>query len=132
MSGLRIYTQNYPYRTIALATSEYVLIFRHSLAGADVNTASHLKTTPRCLVEFAPLSSVDLKGYRVIGDGHGTLGLVTLDNEVFLCVVTGSSKAASIRPGETVLRIHSVDFCKPPTDPVGHCRAEIDLKEKSA
>ncbi|GFN19313.1 inositol polyphosphate 5-phosphatase [Aspergillus tubingensis] len=110
MSGLRIYTQNYPYRTIALATSEYVLIFRHSLAGADVNTASHLKTTPRCLVEFAPLSSVDLKGYRVIGDGHGTLGLVTLDNEVFLCVVTGSSKAASIRPGETVLRIHSVDF----------------------
>ncbi|GAT20529.1 SacI domain and endonuclease/exonuclease/phosphatase family protein [Aspergillus luchuensis] len=130
MSGLRIYTQNYPYRTIALATSEYVLIFRHSLAGADVNTASHLKTPPRCLVEFAPLSSVDLKGYRVIGDGHGTLGLVTLDNEVFLCVVTGSSKAASIRPGETVLRIHSVDFCKPPTDPVGHCRAEIDLKEK--
>ncbi|GAA89592.1 SacI domain and endonuclease/exonuclease/phosphatase family protein [Aspergillus luchuensis IFO 4308] len=110
MSGLRIYTQNYPYRTIALATSEYVLIFRHSLAGADVNTASHLKTPPRCLVEFAPLSSVDLKGYRVIGDGHGTLGLVTLDNEVFLCVVTGSSKAASIRPGETVLRIHSVDF----------------------
>lgn len=113
MSSIRIYTRNYPNRTIALATAEYVLIFRSGLAGAGINAQHHSKTTPRCLVEFVPISSVDLKGYRVLGDGHGTLGLVTLGEDVFLCVVTGSSRAATIKPGETVSRINNVDFCKP-------------------
>ncbi|PYI10514.1 SacI domain and endonuclease/exonuclease/phosphatase family protein [Aspergillus sclerotiicarbonarius CBS 121057] len=110
MSSLRIYTRNYPNRTIALATAEYVLIFRSGLEGGEINAQHHPKTTPRCLVEFAPLSSVDLKGYRVLGNGHGTLGLVTLGGDVFLCVVTSSSRAATIKPGETVSRINSVDF----------------------
>ncbi|PWY77149.1 SacI domain and endonuclease/exonuclease/phosphatase family protein [Aspergillus sclerotioniger CBS 115572] len=110
MSGLRIYTRNYPNRTIALATAEYVLIFRSGLAEAEINAQHHSKATPRCLVDFAPLSSVDLKGYRVLGDGYGTLGLVTLGEDVFLCVITGSSRAATIKPGETISRINSVDF----------------------
>lgn len=69
------------------------------------------KNTPRCLVEFSSLSDVDLGGYRHLGYGYGTLGLVTLDDAVFLCIVTGFSPAATLRPGETVLRIESVDFC---------------------
>lgn len=54
---------------------------------------------------------MDLAGYRSIGAGYGTLGLVTLNEDVFICVVTGSSQAATVRPAETVSRIDSVDFC---------------------
>lgn len=106
MSSLRIFCQDYPQRTIALVTPEHALIFYCS---TDIVPNSQ-REPPRCLVEFSSLSSVDLKGYRVLGNGYGTLGLVTLNEDVFLCVVTGSSKAATVRPGETILRIDNVDF----------------------
>jgi hypothetical protein len=60
------------------------------------------------------LKSVDLKGYRALGHGFGTLGLITLGEEVFLSIVTGSSSAAVVRPGEAISRIDNVDFCTIP------------------
>jgi hypothetical protein len=95
-----------------VATSEDALIFQHSLGESAGNALPADNGTQRCLVEFASLSSIDLKGYRTLGSGYGTLGLVTLDHDVFVCIVTRSSKAATVRPGETVLRIEDVDFCK--------------------
>lgn len=41
---------------------------------------------------------------------QGTLGLVTLNGDVFLCVVNGSRKVATVRPGETIQVIWSVEF----------------------
>jgi endonuclease/exonuclease/phosphatase family metal-dependent hydrolase len=38
------------------------------------------------------------------------LGLITVNSDVFLVVVNGASKVATVRPGETVQRIHSVGF----------------------
>ena len=108
MSSLRILCQDHPQRTIVLATAEHALIFQYCSADPAPNVSNE---PPRCLVKFSGLSSVDLKGYRFLGNGYGTLGLITLDEDVFLCVVTGSSKAATVRPGETVLRIENVDFC---------------------
>lgn len=110
MSSLRILCQDYPQRTIALVTAEHALVF-HCSTDIVSNSQRHSDEPPRCLVKFSRLSSVDLKGYRFLGNGYGTLGLVTLNEDVFLCVVTGSSKAATVRPGETVLRIDNVDFC---------------------
>jgi hypothetical protein len=65
------------------------------------------------MVEFVEESSADLSEYRTLNPlpVHGTLGLITIDNDVFLCVVTGAAtKVASVRPGETVDRIHGVEF----------------------
>jgi hypothetical protein len=64
------------------------------------------------MVEFADLSSVDLSDYRTLSPlpVHGTLGLITIANDVFLCLVTGASKVATVRPGETVERIYGVEF----------------------
>lgn len=115
MSTLRVLCRDYPRRTIALATNEHTLIFRHTptTAGDSFNgTAETGNDTPRCLVEFCSGSSVDLRDYRVLGEGYGTLGLITLNHDVFICVVTASSKAATVRPGETVLKIDNVEFCQ--------------------
>lgn len=108
MFNLRVLCQDHPQRTIALVTSDHVLVFHYTAVGPDV------KTAPRCQVEFSDVSSVDLRGYRPLGAGHGTLGLVTLNEDVFVCVVTGSSQAATVRPGEAVSRIDNVDFCMYP------------------
>ena len=64
------------------------------------------------MVEFADVSSVDLSDYRTLSPlpVHGTLGLITIANDVFLCLVTGASKVATVRPGETVEKIHGVEF----------------------
>ncbi|KAI9674662.1 MAG: inositol polyphosphate 5-phosphatase [Caeruleum heppii] len=64
------------------------------------------------MVELAALNTVDLAEYRSHNarSAHGTLGLITINNDVFLCVITGASKVATVRPQETVQRIHAVDF----------------------
>jgi len=64
------------------------------------------------MVEFADVSSVDLSDYRTLSPLpiHGTLGLITINNDVFLCVVTGAAKVANVRPGETVEKIYAVEF----------------------
>lgn len=64
------------------------------------------------MVEFADVSSLDLTDYRTLSPMpiHGTLGLITINNDVFICVVTGTTRVASVRPGETVEKIHGVEF----------------------
>lgn len=62
------------------------------------------------MVEFAEKSAISLKGYRTLTAAKGTLGLITLNNDVFICVVTGSAEAATVRPGETVQKIFAVEF----------------------
>lgn len=64
------------------------------------------------MVEFSDLASVDLSDYRTLSPlpVHGTLGLITINNDVFLCVVTGAVKVAQVRPGETVEKIYAVEF----------------------
>ncbi|KAL3451334.1 SacI homology domain-containing protein [Aspergillus insuetus] len=110
MPSIRVLSRDHPVRSLILATSEDAMIFRHSLGDPGTGVLPASNDTQRCLVEFASLSSIDLTGYRTLGSGYGTLGLVTLDHDVFVCVVTGSVKAASVRPGETVLRIEDVEF----------------------
>ncbi|KAJ5732828.1 hypothetical protein N7493_004309 [Penicillium malachiteum] len=104
MYNLRVLCRDQPQRTIALVTSDHVLIFHYNAANARSSS------TARCQVEFLDVASADLKAYRPLGAGHGTLGLVTLNEDLFVCVVTTSSQAATVRPGESVSRIDSVDF----------------------
>ncbi|KAJ5232799.1 hypothetical protein N7468_005755 [Penicillium chermesinum] len=105
MFNLRVLCRDHPQRTIALVTSDHVLIFHY---GATESGSA--AGPPRCRVEFSDASSADLEAYRPLGAGYGTLGLVTLNDDVFVCVITTASQAANVRPGETVARIESVDF----------------------
>ncbi|TKA77601.1 hypothetical protein B0A55_03129 [Friedmanniomyces simplex] len=114
---MKLFIRDQP-RAIALATDTHVLILRHS--PSSVSVSRNTSTTsipeggaPRCIVEFSPWEAQDMSSYRSLSSMkvQGTLGLVTINNgDVFLCVVNGSSPAATVRPGETVQRILSVEF----------------------
>ncbi|KAL2072745.1 hypothetical protein VTL71DRAFT_12088 [Oculimacula yallundae] len=123
--SIRVLLREYPHRSIALVTPSHALIFRHSPTTNDAiangslvsvqgsgRTSLDGSNAPRCMVEFADISSVDLSDYRTLSPLpiHGTLGLITINNDVFLCVVTGATKVASVRPGETVEKIFAVEF----------------------
>jgi endonuclease/exonuclease/phosphatase family metal-dependent hydrolase len=61
-----------------------------------------------------------MKDYRSLpfSDIKGTLGLITIGPDVFLCVVNDSKRAATVRPGETIQQIKSVEF---------HCLSRSDF-----
>lgn len=116
-----------PNRAIALVTPTHALILRHSTSSAPSTQASGISVTSpssqnisvpaagnerRCIVEFLPIEKADLSGYRVISNHNilGTLGLISIENDIFLCLVSGASRVATVRPGETVQQILSVDF----------------------
>jgi hypothetical protein len=68
------------------------------------------------MVEFSTVEEVDLSEYRAVNftNAHGTLGLITVNGDIFLVVVSAASKVATVRPGETIQRINAVAFCKKP------------------
>ncbi|KAF3942204.1 Synaptojanin-1 [Dactylella cylindrospora] len=136
---IRILLKSHPHRSIALCAPDHVLIFRHNPTAAHAAAPSYAANLPynthnsvssssvnlstgvngnhgaaaKCMVEFAERQSVDLSGYHPMGSAlpcRGTLGLISLNGDVFICVVTGASLVASVRPGETVYRIHAVEF----------------------
>ncbi|KAF4626621.1 hypothetical protein G7Y89_g11537 [Cudoniella acicularis] len=124
--SIRVLLREYPHRSIALVTPSHALIFRHSPSTHDAVANGSLASihsiparssldvagTSRCMVEFVDVASADLSDYRTLSPlpVHGTLGLITINNDVFICVVVGCNKVATVRPGETVERIHGVEF----------------------
>jgi hypothetical protein len=124
--SIRVLLHEHPHRSIALVTPTHALIFLHSPTTNDSIANGSLTSihtvpsrtsidgtaAPRCMVEFTDVSSVDLSDYRTLSPlpVHGTLGLITISNDVFLCVVTGAIKVASVRPWETVEKIYGVEF----------------------
>lgn len=64
------------------------------------------------MVEFSPVSKQLLSDFRPLTPRpiYGTLGLISINQDVFLCVITQALRVATVRPGETVEKIASVDF----------------------
>jgi hypothetical protein len=121
--SIRVLIKDYPHRAIALTTTTHALVLRHSSTSTDQNGYHNGSSTSlekngsaaaRCMVEFSTIEEVDLSDYRALNsvNAHGTLGLITVDGHIFLVVVNGASKVATVRPGETIQRIHSVGFCE--------------------
>ncbi|KAH7391763.1 SacI homology domain-containing protein [Pyrenochaeta sp. MPI-SDFR-AT-0127] len=119
--SIRVLIKDYPHRAIALTTPSHALVLRHSSSSSENNGNFNASSTSlgsngsgaaRCMVEFSKVEDVDLNDYRSLHsvNAHGTLGLITVNGDVFLVVVTGASKVATVRPGETVQRIFSVGF----------------------
>lgn len=116
--SIRVLLRDHPHRAIALATDEHILTFRHSpsaAAGASavsLNSAQDVSLQNRCMVEFTKLQDTDTSEFRSLTSlsSQGTLGLITVNSDVFLCVVSGSQRVASVRPGEHVQKITAVEF----------------------
>lgn len=116
--SIKVLLRDHPHRAIALKTDSHILTFRHSPSTASVSTTSlgnaslQEATTPRCMVEFSAVEDTDTSDYRSLTSlsVQGTLGLVTINHDIFLCVVNGASKVATLRPGENIQRITSVEF----------------------
>ncbi|KAI9859599.1 MAG: inositol polyphosphate 5-phosphatase [Trichoglossum hirsutum] len=117
--SIRILQRDHPHRAIALVTPSHALIFRHSPSTINGSFTSFHSLQPpspasvnKCMVEFSALESVDLSDYKGLSllPVQGTLGLITISDDVFICVVTGATRVATVRPGETVQKIDAVDF----------------------
>ncbi|KAK5628055.1 hypothetical protein RRF57_003770 [Xylaria bambusicola] len=117
--------RDYPHRAIAIVTNSHALIFRHSHTTSEAVTDGSLSSVtssrPRggseppalkCMVEFSPASRSLLNDFRPLIPRpiYGTLGLISINQDVFLCVITQASRVATLRPGETVEKIVSVEF----------------------
>jgi hypothetical protein len=119
--SIRVLIKDAPTRSFALATETYALVLKNTYhSNENSRNASNTNLTngqthePLCLAEFGLTTEVDLTAYRSLSfkDVYGTLGLLTIDDDVFLCVVTSAVKVAEVRPGETVQRINTVEFRK--------------------
>lgn len=121
----KVLLQEKPHRAIALATATHVLVFKHSsssssqLQGNQSSTSLHSvaptntgsASGAKVIFELHPAGQFDATEYKTVSYSvHGTLGLISIDRDVFLCVVSGTTKVATVRPGETIQRILSVDF----------------------
>lgn len=107
---LKVFVEEAP-RTVFLVAESYALTFRHLLSATKSFAARKDAITPRCIVQFSTAASLDLSRCRQLGHGYGTLGLIAFSGDVFLCVVTDASQIAAVRPGETVNKINTVEFC---------------------
>ncbi|KAF2749648.1 hypothetical protein M011DRAFT_484373 [Sporormia fimetaria CBS 119925] len=118
--SIRVLIKEYPHRAIALTTSSHALVLRHSHTPSQQNGFSASQTSlssngsagVRAMVEFVALEHVDLSEYRALNltNAHGTLGLITVNGDIFLVVVSSASRVATVRPGESIQRINAVAF----------------------
>ncbi|KAI1415927.1 SacI homology domain-containing protein [Hypoxylon sp. FL1857] len=117
--------REYPHRAIAIATPTHALIFRYSsstseaIANGSLTSVSSARPraagdgpVSKCMVEFSHASDELLRDFRRLTPRpiYGTLGLISIGQDVFLCVITQALRVATLRPGETVEKIASVDF----------------------
>ncbi len=118
--AIEVLLRSLPYRSIALKTSTHALVLRHSAPSTEPANGSTVQVhktgsqPARCIVDFSTLDALDLSNYLPLTPlpVQGTLGLITVDHGIFLCVVTSSTQVATVRPQETVQRIEAVEFCQ--------------------
>ncbi|KAI0125909.1 SacI homology domain-containing protein [Xylariales sp. AK1849] len=117
--------REYPHRAIAIVSASHALIFRYSPTTSEAiadgslasvsparSRAGSVGLVSKCMVEFSTVTKNLLNDFRPLTPRpiYGTLGLISINQDVFICVVTHASRVASLRRGETVERIANVDF----------------------
>lgn len=113
---LQLRLSAHPERAILLASESHALIFRQIYPSTVTELSAPGQSAPhyRCMVEFASLSAINHEDFPIFPPSpvHGTLGLINIKHDVYLCVISGAVRVATVRPGETVQKILSVDFCQ--------------------
>ena len=109
--SLRILVRETPHRSLALVTDTHLLVFRHNVLPQSTGHTTQPQT-PRCMVDFSTRSTLGLEDYKPLRPlpVHGTLGVVNIGKDIFLCVVTAASHVAQLRPRENIQKISSVHF----------------------
>lgn len=101
---LLLYRQTHPATALVLAADSHYLTFRRP--AASTSTAG-----PQIELSLDPLADFDALGCTLLGRVHASLGLVCLNNDIFLCVVSSANSLTSRNtPQEQTYRITSVDF----------------------
>ena len=99
--SLRLLLRREP-RSLAVLTDSHALILRHSLSSTSAESLSNNETDTRsqaskCMVKFTTQSGIDLRDYRVLQASgiHGTLGLININTDVFLCIISRADRVAT-------------------------------------
>ncbi|ANZ77981.1 BA75_05085T0 [Komagataella pastoris] len=87
-------------RLIALVSSTHCLLIKY------------IKDKNQCAVDFVEKESFSPKHMKPLSrnKAHGFLGLINVNEDVFLCVITGKTEVATPIDGETVNKIYNVEF----------------------
>jgi hypothetical protein len=126
MSAIRVLLQESPIRCIALATQTHALVLKSNPSKSPSRSnpssrnpsATSLHASPStsaaslCTAEFGPVDDLSLDSWVPLSfrPVFGTLGLISINNDIFVCVVSSATRAADARPGETVEKINNVEF----------------------
>ncbi|KAI9287437.1 SacI homology domain-containing protein [Umbelopsis sp. AD052] len=92
--------------TVLEETPSGVLIFE------QVNAQYNSFEPPKCNVKLIGSSEFDASKYSIVNSRpvYGCLGLINVQNECFLAVVTDCVPVGRVRPGEDVYKIQTVNF----------------------
>ncbi|AEY97456.1 FAFL228Wp [Eremothecium gossypii FDAG1] len=106
-----VLVQREPQRRIAIISKSYALIFKAVKADCGSPGASGA-SRPLCAIELLPKSHLREQNFEKLTnlEVYGFLGLIEIENKIFICTITGKSKVARPIPGETVNKIYAVDF----------------------
>lgn len=86
-------------RKIALVSDNYALEFRPAAANS-------------CAINLVHKSELKSQNYKILSkhNVYGFIGLIEIDNNIFIGAITGFAKVANPTPKETVNKIYAVDF----------------------
>ncbi|KTW32136.1 uncharacterized protein T551_00818 [Pneumocystis jirovecii RU7] len=99
---MKCFLKSFP-RSVALKVGPDVLIFES--CGKSIESLT-------CIVKFCKWDDVDCSEYSLVAFRavYGCMGLINIENNIFICLITGYSQVAAVRSMETVNRIHDVEF----------------------
>lgn len=104
-----LYRQTHPVTALVLAGNQTTLSFtRPSLSSGSSSSGT---SSPQIELSLDPINDFDVVGCSLLGDIYGSLGLVQLAKDIFLCVISNAQSLTSKYGAEEhVSRILAVDF----------------------
>lgn len=98
---LHLYRQTYPTTALVLASSRHTLTF----------TKPPSTSGPQVELALESIDDLDQLACNYLGQVYGSLGLVQLNNEIYLSVISSAQSLTSrYWPAEATSRIQGVDF----------------------
>ncbi|KAG4301089.1 hypothetical protein PCK1_002788 [Pneumocystis canis] len=99
---MQCFLKNSP-RSIALRAGSNALIFQ---------SCGNSREPQTCIAKFCKWNDIDYSEYSLITSKvvYGCMGLISIEDNIFICLITGYSQVATLRATETVNRIHDVEF----------------------
>ncbi|CCF60266.1 hypothetical protein KAFR_0J02020 [Kazachstania africana CBS 2517] len=104
---MNILVSQEPERRIAIVSKNYALILKNVF-----DTQHEKNKKPLCAIELISKNDLQKQNFKKLTDSeiHGFIGLIEMDDLIFVAAITGKSKVAAPTPGETVNKIFAVDF----------------------